>query len=432
VRQAAGRGSVEGWSDMDVNIARGPAARVDVLERELASDLGSDLTWLTSVLWPAADVRLSPARVPRGRRVAEAYRVIPNAARPRLLVPFSSPELVEGAMRRAGDGTTSLARSTHALRSRFAASSLGWARFPPFVVFFDRDPRPDELLTHHVRTIVDRPDAALAISFGPPRPDRKPVVQVLTLDGDFLGWGNVGWNEPTRGLLANEASVLRRWARHRPRTFSVPELLHEGPWQEHTCSVVSSPSADGLTAAVDGIPSIEVTREIASLGGTAIAPLASTPWWRSIVRRAASVREPTSLVLRWMHDLHGRRLVWRGSWHGSWDPRCLRRVGVVLHVGGWERSADGVPLGLDPIHFAFQRALRGGRDVGRASRVAIRTSAGALRALGVPLEDDPLLMACLLAELLVRLERSGRGSSGRGAGISEELLADLRLWVGRA
>jgi hypothetical protein len=416
---------------LGVSVARGRAEPVDVLERELGSDFGSELTWLTSVLWPAADVRLSPSRVPSGRRVAEAYRVIPNARRPRLLVPFSSPELVEGALRRTDGGTTSLARATHALRSRFAASSLAWARFPPFVVFFDRNPRPDELLTQFVRTIVDRPDAALAISFGPPSPDRKPLVQVLTLDGDFLASGKVGWSDPTTTLLANEAAVLRRWAHHRPRSFSVPELLYVGPWQDHTFSVLSSRSTE-RSAAVDGMPSIEVTREIASIGGMAIEPLASTPWWRSILRRAASAREPTSLVLRWMQDLHGRRLVWRGSWHGSWALQHLRRVGVVLHVGGWERAADGVPLGLDPIHFAFQRALRGNRDVRHASRVAIRRCAGALRALGVPHEDDPLLMACLLAELLVRLEPAGRRTAGGVPGMSEELLADLRLWVGRA
>jgi hypothetical protein len=413
---------------MGVSVARGRIERVAEPER----GLGPDLTWLTSVLWPAADVRLSPSRVPPGCRVAEAYRVIPGAARPRLLVPFSSPELTEAAMRRSDDGTTALARRTRAVRSRLAASSLGRSRFPPLVVFFDREPRPDELLTQHLRSVVDRPDAALAISFGSPSPDRKPIVQVLTLDGDVLGFGKVGWNRPTRALLANEASRLRRWTRYRARSFAVPELVHEGRWQEHTLAVVSPVTTDRSATDVAGMPPIEVTREIAESGGIALAPLSSTPWWRSILARAGSGEDATAIVLRWMQDLHGRRLIWHGSWHGEWAPQNMRSVNGVLHVWDWERARDGVPLGLDPIHFAFALAQRGARDVGRASRLAMRRSAGALRALGIPREDDPLLAACLLAELLVRLEEGRRDRAAVSSGMSGALLGELRRWVGRA
>jgi hypothetical protein len=424
---------------MDVSVAGGPTERVDLLERDPPRDLGPHLAWLTSVLWPAADVRLSPARVPPGRRVAEAYRVLPNVAGARLLVPFSSPELVAGAIRRLDRGTTRLSRAALAVRWRLAASSLGWARFPPFVVFFDREPRPDELLTQHLRGVVDRPDATLAISFGAPRPDRKPVVQVLTFEGDVLGFGKVGWNDPTRALLSNEASALRRWARARPRSFAVPELLHDGSWRENALTVVSPVPAEGRSAAVLRMPSIEATREIARSGGIAIAPLASTPWWRSIIARASSAGDALAVVLRWMQDVHGHRLVWLGSWHGDWTPRNMARVGGVLHVWDWERAQDGVPVGLDPIRFALELALPGSRDAGRASadlgpasRVAMRRTEGSLRALGVPREDEPLLMACLLAELLVRPETSRGHGDGLGPWTSEALLGELRRWVGRS
>jgi hypothetical protein len=62
----------------------------------------------------------------------------------------------------------------------------------------------------------------------------------------------------------------------------------------------------------------------------------------------------------------------------------------------------------------------------------MRRTEGSLRALGVPREDEPLLMACLLAELLVRPETSRGHGDGLGPWTSEALLGELRRWVGRS
>ena len=395
--------------------------------------LGRDLSWLTGVLWPEADVVLSPTRVPPGRRVGEAFAVIPTASHPRLLVPFSSPALAEPAMRRYDDGMSAVARAGRSLGWRLAASSVGWTRFPPLVVFFDREPRPDELLTQHLRSVLDRPDVVTAISFGPPRPNRKPVVQAMTLEGEVLGFGKVGWNDPTRALIRTEAAALRRWGRVRPQTFRVPRLMHEGPWRDHSIAVTSPiPTDHRLTGRPGRMPSPEVTREIARSGGVSLMPLASTPWWRSVLDRGASGGEPTRVVLRWLAELHGRRLMWHGSWHGDWAPQNMATVEGVLHVWDWERTLDGVPLGLDPLHFCFQLVFRSRANVSRAARVALARSAPALRALGVPSEDDALLMACYLAELLVRFEEGRRFGVAMRSGMPEALLAELRRWVARA
>jgi hypothetical protein len=413
---------------VDVSIARPGAAEREGYER----DRHRDLIWLASVLWPEADVRLSPTRVPPGQRVAEAYAVIPNAARPRLLVPFSSPALAEPAMRRYDDGMSALDRAGRSVGSMFATSTLGWSRFPPLVVFFDRDPRPDELLTQYLRAMFDRPDATLAISFGPPGPNRKPVVQVLALEGDALGFAKVGWNAPTRRLVANELATLRRWTRERPDGFRVPAPIDEGRWQEHLVTVAAALPATGRRGRRTGLPPVEVTREIARSGGLGLSPLSSTPWWRSILRRGGSARDATGVVLRWMQDLHGRRLMWHGSWHGDWTPRNMATIDGALHVWGWERFGDGVPLGLDPIHFEFQTSLGRRRDVARAAGRARRRCEPTLRALGVPREDDALLMACYLAELLVRSDEGRRHGAPAPSGMPEALLAELRRWVGSA
>ena len=395
--------------------------------------LGPDLAWLTSVLWPDADVRVSPTRVPPGRRVAEAYAVIPNAARPRLLVPFSSPTLAERAMRRYDDGMSPFARGVRAVGSRVAGSTLGWSRFPPVVVFFSREPRPDELLTQHLRTLFDRPDVVLAISFGPPRPNRKPVVQALTLEGETLGFAKIGWNRSTDALVRTEAAALRRLSRRPPTTFRAAEPIAEGTWMGHALGVTAPiPTTAARGAGATRMPSLDAMREIARIGGISFMPLASTPWWRSVLERADGRDRGASVVLRWMQDLHGRRPMWHGSWHGDWAAHNMATVDGRLYVWDWERTLDGVPLGLDPIHFGFQAALRRGRHVARAARDALRRGRRAIRALGVPEEDDALLMAAYLAELLVRFEEGRRQGAAVRSGMTEALLDELRHWVARA
>ncbi len=397
-------------------------------EEHAGRDLGRDLGWLASVLWPGADVRLSPTGVPPGCRVAEAYAVLPSAARPRLLVPLSSIALGDPARQGFDGGRPSIASTTRAAAFRVAESWFGLPRAPELVVYFDREPRPGELLTTHLRGVFDRPDATLAISFGSADADRLPLIRILTLEGEVLGSGKVAWSETTRAFVATETAALRRWARERPRSFSVPDLLYEGGWLEHTVAVTSPIPTEPRSMRDRRPPGVDVTREIARSGGIALAPLGSTGWWRSIRERGSVAA--SAVVLGWMNELHGRRLLWHGSSHGEWVPEKMSTSGDVPHVWGWERSRDGVPLGLDPLHFWLRCSIRGPSSVRHASKRAIQRTAPALRALGVPRDDDPLLVACCIAELLVRPDGSGGTPAGRA--MREALLADLRRWVARA
>ena len=59
-----------------------------------------------------------------------------------------------------------------------------------------------------------------------------------------------------------------------------------------------------------------------------------------------------------------------GSWHGDWMPWNLLRSGTDLWVWDWERSASGVPVGLDAAHFRFdiESKIRGRRRRRRPPR----------------------------------------------------------------
>ncbi|MGZ4108710.1 MAG: hypothetical protein ACXVP7_03385 [Actinomycetota bacterium] len=350
--------------------------------------------------------------------MAEAYALVPNATRPELLVPFASPTAARHV---------TLRRDHLFARARSIASHLRM-QFPPLVVFFTREPRHDELLTLRLRSIFDRPDAMLAISWKGRGPDRIPLVHVLTPEGELLGVAKLGWSDPTLKLVANEAAALRRWERRPPRTFTVPALIHESRWEEHGLTVLSPvPMAERVRAARRSTP-FEVVHEIAHSGGISLTQLGSTPWWRSLLDRASADPELT-VILRWMTDLHGRRLMWHGSSHGDWAADNISAADGRFHVAGWERARDGAPLGLDPISFAVSRRNPRADRLRIRARAAIAEAAPALRRFAIPREDEDLLMACYLAERLVRTREHAAASPPPR---HEAALDELRHWVGRA
>ena len=405
-------------------------------ERPDRPPLPPELVWVAAALWPGADVRLGAEGISAGFRIAESYEVVPSASHPRFLVPSWDPSLVGVALERFDDAMTTWARLRRAVAAR--AAGLGSERFPELVISFARDPHPGELVTHVLRGVFERPEVVAAFSFGPARPNRKPVAQVLLPEGEVLGFAKIGWNGATDALVAHEASVLRRWRGLPPNTFTVPRLIAEERLRSGHVMTVVDPLPTALRAERRGakVPPLDATREIATSGGVGVSPLAETPFWRRLVdradARATAPRRAASLALRWIEDLHGRRPIWHGSWHGDWAPQNMSTVGGRLHVWDWERAADGAPLGLDLVHYLFQVEFRRRPNVRRAADVAIHRAAASLRLLGVPDEDHALMMVCYLAELLLRYEEGRDAGALVRPGVRDAVVDALRLWVGRS
>ncbi|MGZ4131042.1 MAG: hypothetical protein ACXVPR_09510, partial [Actinomycetota bacterium] len=87
------------------------------------------------------------------------------------------------------------------------------------------------------------------------------------------------------------------------------------------------------------------------------------------------------------------------------------------------------PLGLDPISFAVSRRNPRADRLRIRARAAIAEAAPALRRFAIPREDEDLLMACYLAERLVRTREHAAASPPPR---HEAALDELRHWVGRA
>ena len=395
----------------------------------------SELQWLAEVLWgptPAVEVVVGAA-VPAGVPAAQRWGVLPDLRRPRVLVPLASGRSAAEAVRQYSDGMTQRARLAKAavgLALRSGALPL-WLRRRGLVVAA-AGPAEGSLLGDHVPAALGRDDLAAAIVLGPVRPNRKPVVQLIGRDGQPVGYMKVGWNDLTRRLVRAEAATLRRLAGAGPRTFTAPDLLHEGQWQGLDITISSAlPHRLLRRGRRYALPPVAVSREIAGLGGVGETAMSESGWFAGLKARlapigqagAATVLDPT---LERLEGQASTRLAF-GTWHGDWGPWNLRATAGRLLVWDWERSADGVPLGFDLLHFGYQTALQG---LGQPPEAAIATgrdrAAPHLAALGQARGTEELLSDLYLLERLCRAaEAEVSAVTGRPDTVGAALLGVL-------
>jgi hypothetical protein len=399
-----------------------------------------ELAWVAEVLWGPTPW-LQPVLGnggPPGFRPLAAWAVLPGPGRPRLLVPLASRRAAAAALRQYNDAMPLRARLAKALvgaglRSgapqRLLAARGSVLRVGPAG---GAGPGGEALLPDYVAAALGRDDLAAAVLLGPVRPNRKPVVQLIAPGGRPVAYMKLGWNELTRRLVRREAAVLTRLAAARPRAFQAPELLHQGRWRELDVTICSALPHGLLRRGRRGaLPPLEATREVAALGGVARAALGDSAYWADLSARLDALGDPAAGVLGALGGRAGARLGF-GSWPGDWGPWNLRARGDRLLVWDWERSADGVPLGFDVLHFCFQTALqRRGMPVEAAATAALRRAGAPLRELGQDAGAGELVLALYLAERLCRAaEAQASAITGRPDAVGAALLATLERRLG--
>lgn len=77
-----------------------------------------------------------------------------------------------------------------------------------------------------LRRVFGRDDLVFGVSLGMPGPHRKPVIQVMTPEGEVLGYAKVGWNEATRALVKNEVRAIKRIKELEIPRLLVPDLIY--------------------------------------------------------------------------------------------------------------------------------------------------------------------------------------------------------------
>jgi hypothetical protein len=363
----------------------------------------------------AADARVHVgADAPPGYRRVDSYVVLPSLRRPGMLVPPGSRRGAAAAARQylllpGRKGTAATGAAVAALRSGLP-QKIGRDRLGVHVAAGVGDAElPELVLRHRLAQLLGAPEVELVVRVGATRPNGKPVVQVGEPSGRVLAYAKVGWNELTRPLVAAEADALASFASRPdpPRTFQVSRLLHSLEWQGNTVTVVE-PLVGGAPVSAFDAPR-DATHELALGGAVTRLPLAESDWWADVRARISAAGANLDAVADAIAAEAGDTLLRFGRGHGDWTPWNMRRLDGRLVVWDWERSRDGVPVGIDAAHYGLLVALNARKlPPPRAVADTLERAPGWLAGLDQPAGAARVIVCLELLEMSLRYAEARR------------------------
>lgn len=328
----------------------------------------------------------------------------PNASAPELLLPLDSSAAAATSLLRFHDGRSA--------RQRVETVGAHWlARLG----LLERAPGtpieiPPFAVVEELQDALGEPALLTAITLGPRRRNRKPVLQLLRPDGTCLGFAKIGWSPFTRELVANEAHWLKRVADHLPDSLNAPRVLYERDNGEQLLAVTSPLPTPVTARRTNPLPSATVVGLARSLGSSVvrIGDLDHLASWRT--SPVADLVDIDRLL-----DRHGDTTIEVGLWHGDltrWNTATTRR-GTMLW--DWEFADADRPVGFDLFHQTFEQVRRDpGRDERAAIAEVLRSGHSLLDGLDQPVDAALDLYLCELIAREVRLQGEGWDPAGLG------------------
>jgi hypothetical protein len=350
-----------------------------------------------------------------GDQVAEYY-VVPDARRPRLLVPAGSRKVAAAAVRRYAEPQSRAAKlKRDAVVAALRTGASG-------VLLRDRiRVTGAENIDAHLREALGR-DLAVSIHIGPARANRKPVLQLISPEGETFGFAKLGTGPLTQRLVRAETNALIALQRSGLTKLTVPTVLHAGQWRGLQVLVQSalpvwlprSPLTPRRLAAA--------MVDIAGCCGYTSGQLVGSPYWTELRARLASVQDrPEGVALGAAAELlvrHAGPTTFRyGAWHGDWAPWNMANLTDALLVWDWERFAQGVPVGFDAVHHELQRRIQSTGDAKSAVEATVRQAAELLAPFGVPAEARELTALLYLVDLAARYLTDRQAEAGARLGV---------------
>jgi hypothetical protein len=383
-----------------------------------AADVGLRAQYLREVLsalYPAAEA--STGRSATADRVAD-YVVVPDARRPRLLVPLTSRRVAAAAVRRYAEPQSRLAR----LKREAVVAALRTGASALLLRHRLRiNGRAADTIDGYLSDALGL-DLSLSIHIGPARANRKPVLQLLTADGSTVGFAKLGTGELTRRLVRAEATALTELARHDIPHLSIPRVLHHGRFNGHEVLVQSALPVWLPRAALSPDRLIAAMRAIAGSGGPRRGPLDDSTYWIDLRGRLLTVADqPDGAVLaaaaQTLVDRRGSTILGYGAWHGDWAPWNMAALADTLLVWDWERYAVDVPMGFDAVHHELQRRIENDSDAAGAVDKAVRRAGEVLGAFDVHPRARELTALLYLVDLAARYLADRQAEAGARLGV---------------
>ncbi|GLW31397.1 hypothetical protein [Actinoplanes regularis] len=374
------------------------------------------LTEVLALLYP------QPCRTSRDddgeRNVITEYLVVPNAHRPRLLVPTASRSVAAAAVRRYAEPQSRIARL-----KRNAVVAAVHARADRLLF------RNRIRVTGPVSASVDgylsdalRRDLSVSVHIGPARANRKPVLQLLTPDGDTFAFGKIGTGPLTQRLVRAETAALNALQTSGLTKLTVPRVLHAGQWRGMQVLVQSSLPIWLPRATLNSRRLTAAMLDIAGCCGYTTGPLVQSAYWHELRARLAAVgdREEGAALFGAIDLLaahSGETTLRYGAWHGDWAPWNMANVADALLVWDWERFATGVPLGFDAIHHELQKRIQSSGDARGAVEATVRKADELLAPFGVAPVARETTALLYLMDLAVRYLTDRQAEAGARLGV---------------
>lgn len=379
-------------------------------------DLSASVADTFDVLWPGRDSD-DPARP-----VTASYRAAPSVEDPRFLLPASRRHQAAVIRHFRPAATAAARRRSMALRAVSMVTG-GWPITRGRLAVRGEgtiESRLTELLGEQV---------VLGVQLGPPRANRKPLLQVMDVHGGPLAVGKIGVDPLTNRLVDAEGAALAHLARvSLSPALRVPELVAHTDWHGAALVLMSHLPLAGARTPTDDHRDAAML-EIALCGFVEELRFGEGPVGRRLAADIDAlshpkVREQARAVLE---RLAGVRRPWRhGTWHGDWTAwNCAASRDQVL-VWDWERMETGVPVGWDALHYRLRADLQGRPPSPEVTRDLLARAPRLLAPFGVAPEDATGVTSAYLLELAVRYTADGqREAGGRSARVEEWLLPVL-------
>lgn len=330
----------------------GPADTVSGGERRAPSDVDG-LLEVAGRLWPApATVQLvRDARQPA--RSARDWLILPGLSRPWLLLPAWSATAADALLR--DDHGQRTPQIVHALAVLHRQRML--ARIPLPRLRVSSQGTVDTIETELSRILHKSSD--VVVRLGRRRWNRSVVLRPLDASGRTLAYVKSAASRSGVDALRRERENLRRVATLGPRLVEWPDVLHAGSWRDLDLLTLTPLIGDGSTKNRSRAPSAAM-RALALSAERGRQPVAETDLSIKLVRSIQWLGDSEQRSqLRSAVDVAMSRLgqvkVPIGCWHGDWVPWNMTYHGDRVLLWDWEHFAEGVPLGLDGVHFRAQQ-----------------------------------------------------------------------------
>jgi hypothetical protein len=368
------------------------------------------------VLYPSASASAGRGAA-RADQVAQ-YVLVPDARRPRLLVPLASRRVAAAAVRRYAEPQSRLAR----LKREAVVAALRTGASA--VLLRDRmriSGRRADTIDGYLREVLGM-DLCLSIHIGPARANRKPVLQLLTPDGTTVGFAKLGTGPLTRRLVRAEAVALTALSQRGLRHLSVPRVLHAGRWNDHEILVQSALPVWLPRAPLDPQRMVAAMREVAASCTLRRGPLDDSTYWIDLRGRLAAVSNQAdgaalAGAAQTLVDRRGSTPLRYGAWHGDWAPWNMASLADTLLVWDWERFTPDVPMGFDAVHHELQRRIDGGPDAAAAVEQTLRRADELLSAFEVEPAARELTALLYLVDLAARYLADRQAEAGARLGV---------------